>query len=352
MRTRYTTTMRYFHPFLQPSLAESAEGSPAPKLMPRLLIAGLIGLLSGLIAYWFRLREAPYVDAGDFSRALFTAKDILAGRSPYDHYTFSIWNVPYPLPAGFVALPFVGLPPAITAALFFGLSSALLAFGISRGGYARLLLFTTAPYVAAMSITQWSPLVTAAAFYWPLAFLVLVKPQIALPVVLTHWRWRNLLVIGAVGIASLIIMPTWPWEWIRNLGPFQSYVPLLVFPGSLLLLALLRYRSRNAWLLVLMAIMPQRAMYDTVALWLIPRTRRELMVTVAFSWVAFWLTQLMTDANRAIVLGIYLPMLVVVLRREPVPAALQRLTATWRLRVPQLANYTTSRGTDAHPDAE
>ena len=50
---------------------------------------------------------------------------------------------------------------------------------------------------------------------------------------------------------------------------YEHFIPLLVFPGPLLLLALLRYRDRDAWLLLLAALMPQRWFFDAFTLWLI-----------------------------------------------------------------------------------
>jgi hypothetical protein len=87
------------------------------------------------------------------------------------------------------------------------------------------------------------------------------------------------------------------------------------------LLALLRYRDRDAQLLLLTSLMPQRWFFDSFTLWLIPKSRREILVTVFFSWCAGiwrWYHQptSFTQVGRWIVLSTYLPMLAIVLLRK------------------------------------
>ncbi len=72
--------------------------------------------------------------AGDFGWAIHAAQRLLAGQNPYDTPLEQ-----YPLTAAFFALPFVALRPEVAGALFYGISSALLAFGLTRHGYHRLL---------------------------------------------------------------------------------------------------------------------------------------------------------------------------------------------------------------------
>jgi hypothetical protein len=56
--------------------------------------------------------------------------------------------------------------------------------------------------------------------------------------------------------------------------------------GPLVALTLLRYRERDARLLFLVAVVPQRWLYDPLILWLIPKSRREFVYTVGLSWLA------------------------------------------------------------------
>jgi hypothetical protein len=75
--------------------------------------------------------------------------------------------------------------------------------------------------------------------------------------------------------------------------------------------------------------MPQRWFFDSFALWLIPKSRRELLITAVLSWgtgLWRWFHQPanFTEVGRVAVIFLYLPMLAVVLFRsspEPTPAA-------------------------------
>jgi hypothetical protein len=120
---------------------------------------------------------------------------------------------------------------------------------------------------------------------------------------------------------SLAVLPRWPWLWLGQTHYYEHFIPLLVFPGPLLLLALFRRRDRDAWLLLLSAIMPQRWFFDSFTLWLIPKSRREILFPACFSWGAGiwrWYHQPanFTEVGRASVIFFYLPMLAVLLLRS------------------------------------
>lgn len=247
-------------------------------------IALCIGLLAALLC--LRARHMFYQGPGDFNWALDTARALLAGRDPYA-FTPSALQVPYPLPVALFGLPFIGLPGPWAGALFFGLASGLLAYGILRSGEAwRLLVFLTFPYLYALIFAQWSPLVAAAWFFPLLApLLVLVKPHIALPVALNRLTWRGALLAAGVLLGSLIIVPDWPWRWLGMLGDYESLIPALTLPwGPLLLLALLRWRDERARLVLGMGLLPLRGAYDLTALWLVPRSLRQMLALVVLSW--------------------------------------------------------------------
>jgi len=110
--------------------------------------------------------------------------------------------------------------------------------------------------------------------------------------------------------------------WMAQTSHYEHFIPLLVLPGPLLLLALWRYRERAAILLLLAACMPQRWFFDSFILWLIPKSRREIVWTVFLSWgCGIWrwyhAPHSFSDVGRWTVLSIYLPMLAVVLFRSP-----------------------------------
>jgi hypothetical protein len=280
----------------------------------RLLISAAIGVLSGGFC-WYLLVHLQQ-GAADFSWTLRSARYLLAGKNPYDTPLEQ-----YPLTAAFWGLPFVWMRAEVAAGTFYGLSSAVLAFGLSRYGYTRLLVFLAYPYWAGFLTAQWPPLITASAFFPLLLPVTLVKPQIGLPVALTHLTKQGVLACLALVALSLIVMPTWPLLWYRQMGNYQHFFPLLVLPGFLLVLALLRYRERDAWLLLLMACMPQRWFFDTLVLWLIPKTRREILAVSALSWGAgiwrwYHFPHSFTQVGRWTVLWIYMPMLAVLLLRN------------------------------------
>lgn len=280
----------------------------------RIRVAGAVGLASGVFC-WFLMKHL-HQDAADFRWAIHIAHRFLARKNPYDTPFEQ-----YPLTAGFFALPFVHLQPEVAAGLFYGLGSALLAFGLTRAGYRRLLVFFAYPYWAALLTVQWSPIIAASTFFPLLLPLTMAKPQLGIPVFLTSVTRRGLVACILVGALSLAVLPRWPWLWLAQTKHYEYFIPLLVLPGPLLLLALWRYRDRDAIFLLLMACMPQRWFFDSFVLWLIPKSRRELLWTAVFSWGAgllrwYHTPHNFTEVGRWTVLFIYLPMLVVVLSRS------------------------------------
>jgi hypothetical protein len=256
--------------------------------------------------------------AGDFSWAIHLAQRMLAHQNPYDTPAEQ-----YPLTAGLMAIPFLPFRPETAAAVFYGLSSALLAFGLTRGGFHRLLVFLAYPYWVGLLTVQWSTVIAASAFFPLLLPVTMAKPQVGLPVFLTHMTRRGFWACVAVGLLSLVVIPRWPRLWVGQMGYYQHFFAILVLPGPLILLALLRYRDRDARLLFLTSLMPQRWFFDAFVLWLIPKSRREIFATVVFSWCSGiwrWYHQPIgyVQVGRWIVLSIYLPMLAIVLMRKRV----------------------------------
>lgn len=279
------------------------------------MLAGLLGVLWG--GFCLSLLRASGIGAADFSHALGMARDILAGRNPYTHPPGPYW-VPYPLPAAFPALPLARLPNALAGAVFVAVSAGVLSWGILRGGERwRLGMLFSWPFVYAVIFAQWSPLLCAIWFFPALSPLVLCKPNIALPLVLTTKpRWSAVATTVAVLAVSLAIRPGWPWQWLSQTGQYQGLKPpLLVLPfGPLILASLLCWRDRRAWLILSLAIMPQRVFYDQLALLLVARNQRQLFPLVGLSWVSFlvlWLSpgmaQMPGGCQLWVVVGHYLP---------------------------------------------
>jgi hypothetical protein len=281
----------------------------------RITISGFIGLATGTFC-WFLIKHL-HQNAGDFTWALHLAQRLVAHQNPYDTPLEQ-----YPLPAAFVALPFLRLRPEIAAGIFYGLSSSLLAFGLTRKNYGRLRIFLAYPYWAGLITAQWCTIIAASAFFPIFLPATMMKPQVGLPVFLTRMTRRGVLACVLLAALSLIVLPQWPRLWLGQTRYYQHFIPLIVFPGPLLLLALLRYRDRDAWLLLLAALMPQRWFFDSFTLWLIPKTRREILPTVLLSWGAgiyrwYHIPANFTEVGRIAVIFLYLPMLAVVLLRGP-----------------------------------
>jgi hypothetical protein len=291
----------------------------AEPVRQRILISLAIGLGSGMFC-WFLLAHF-HQGAADFGWAIAAARDLLAHRDPY-----ATPMQLYPLTCALFGLPFVWMPPEVAGGVFYGVSSALMAFGLSRHGYHRLLVFMAYPYWAGFLVAQWPPLILASAFFPFLLPATMAKPQLGLPVFLTNLSKRGVIACILIFLVSLALAPRWPWLWVGHFHSYARFIPLFVLPGPLLLLALWRYRDRDVHLLLLMSLMPQRWFYDMLILWLIPKSRREIVWTSFVSWGAglwrwYYIPHSFTEVGRVAVLTMYLPMLVVVLlrRKEALP---------------------------------
>jgi hypothetical protein len=263
----------------------------------RVFVSLALGGWGAFITY-FSLIVAPNHLAKDFSWPWRAARILLDGHNPYDAiqatgpYPFNV-GLFYPLPAAVAALPFAPLPPAIAGMLFFGLSSALLAFGLSRtpDDLAKLPLFFSAPFCMAAVLAQWAPLMTAAAVLPALQFLAITKPNIGL----ACWTYRPT-VRGAVAAAlfagaTLLLVPSWPLDWREALQAAPRYKGPLFrgATGLILLLAVLKWRRPEGRLFLAMAAVPQLSLfYDQLPLWLIPKTVWRSALVSAASWIAWW----------------------------------------------------------------
>lgn len=288
------------------------------EMRTRIVVAALVGLASGTFC-WFLLQHT-HRNAADFNWALWGAQDLLAHRNPY-HRPMQL----YPLPSALFALPLVSLRPSVAGGVFYGISSALLAFGITRHGYHRLLIFLAYPYWGALFEAQWPTLILAGAFLPLLLPAALAKPQLGIPILLTTATRRGLFCCVIVIALTFFLMPGWPRQWLAQIGQYSHFYPFLIFPGPLLALALLRFRHRDARLLFISSIMPQRWFYDAFLLWFIPKSRREIVWTSFISWAAgiwrwYHMPTSFTQVGRVAVLCFYLPMLAVLLLRPASPA--------------------------------
>jgi hypothetical protein len=167
-------------------------------------------------------------------------------------------------------------------------------------------------------------------------------------------------VIGGVLLllASVALAPGWPAEWLHAIRGASHFRPLLALPGgAVVLLALLRWRRPEARLLAVMACVPLTThFYEALPALLVVRRPAEGIALVISSWIGF-LAVLSSSSPRAgfepwvlangygILLSVYLPALVIVLRRPnegDLPAWAERLAWTVGRRLHAIRGGTSS----------
>lgn len=327
--------------------AARAAGTPAWHVRAAVAIAA-----GALFAIWSHHDLVVSQAVGeDFTWPWRAARAVLQGMDPYavirptGPFPYDAY-FKYPLPAALVAIPFAPLSGEFAAALFVGVSVALLCWALTRDGFARLPILLSGCLLSAVKSAQWSPLLAAALLLSPWSVgLGVVKPNLGAAMLAARPSLRAVAVGGALLVVSSIVQPTWPAEWLHVLrsglethyrAPVAGGRGLLV-AGPLLVVGLLRWRRPEARMLVALACVPQvPTFYDQLFLLLIARTFRESAVTSLLSAgaYAYLFTQPHLTHDRSatwILLAVYAPALFLVLRRPnegAVPAWAER-AAQW-----------------------
>jgi hypothetical protein len=286
--------------------------------------------------------------ADDFTWHWLGARALIEGKDPYvvvqagGQYDLIAPYI-YPLTTAILIVPFaLFLSPIIAAAVFVGLSTTLLAWGLTRDGYQRLPLFLSIPFLWAAGSGQFSPILAASALIPALGWLAPIKPQLGLATL--AYRPSRAALAGSVAFVGVAFMvnPNWITEWRESLTrrvPGIYWMPVTVFGGPLLLLAISRWRRPEGRLLLILSLAPQLFLfYDQLLLWLIPRTLRESVLLSAMSVVALFLgnqrlsvnpvTMVVSSYAPIIIALLYLPCLIMLLRRPnegEVPRWVERL---------------------------
>ena len=291
---------------------------------------GAIAVVAGLLmaALTYRAYGLAPPMASDFDFVWLGLRAFLHGENPYRAVADAHVRGPlyYPLPA-LVALAPLGLVSAgIARIVFAGVGYAALAYAAAgRPGGLFVSLFSASAIIGGVG-GQWSPLLTAGAAVPWLSALWICKPGIGLALWCAYPR-RETVIGGLVLLAvSLIVMPTWPREWLGVLGSPVHAPPLLRPGGFLLLAALLRWRRPEARLLAALCCAPHvTTLYETLPLFLIPANRFQAYLLLALSYVAAvaqaWLMptgdllQQVVGRWPALLVCLYLPALVMVLLR-------------------------------------
>jgi hypothetical protein len=329
---------------------------PTPTIRPRDRVIAALALGAAAV-YLHVATHLAHVDS-DLAPIWWSARALLEGMNPYVVVGpgGSLYHWPYvqlyPLPAILLLTPFTPLETGPASMLFIGISGACLAYAVARDGYARFPIFLSAGFIWAVNRAQWSPLLTAATLIPALGFLLVVKPTIGLALFL--YRPTLIAAVGAIVLllASLAVWPGWPAAWYPLLVPHapNMIAPISVLGGPLLLLALLRWRRAEARLLLALALIPQTPLpYETVVLFLVTTTLAEASILAALTWVFSELLvaavrpDMPTPEKRALamrlmVLTVYLPTLVMLLRKpnegdtpELIRAVRERLSRLRRL---------------------
>lgn len=307
-------------------------------------LAIIVGLACA-IGVWLVIQRMPVTAFKDFTYPWRAARALLAGQDPYvviqptGHYPFEA-RFPYPLTAALVATPVAWLAGPIAAALFFGLSSGALAWGLLRdGGVWRLWTLASVPFAMAMSVVQWSPLLVAGALLPAFGWAFACKPTVGLALFAARPSWQAVVGGVALTVASLVILPAWPREWLAVTATVRGHGALVMHPfGWLPLLALVRWRDGDARLVAALACVPQNPFfYDQLPLLLVARSGRSAATLAALSWIAYVATKATcADPNYCgdesapwVLWLLYVPATALVLARGDWSGTRARI-ATWR----------------------
>jgi hypothetical protein len=294
----------------------------------------LVGVAAALIC-WLVFHFSP--DTGsDLAQNLVGARALLAGQNPYQvagRGEGFVYPLLYPLPALLVIAPLAVLPLDLGRVLFAALSAAVFTMAAMRYGRGLPQALLSACFLKAVVQGQFSPLLVAAVSLPLLGAVWPAKPAVAFAVAAGHGSRRAVTGAAVMLLLSLLVRPTWLIEWVSSLREYNIAVAPIQQPGGFLLLgALWRWRRPEARVLAALACAPHTiAFYDELPLFLIPRTKWEGYALATLSLVAAFLTGWLfpryigtplevnlADRWPVMFACLYLPALVMVLRREPV----------------------------------
>lgn len=302
----------------------------------RALAALSVGSLAGAFAALMAMRPDA---VPDLLYPLTAARLFLQGTDPYVAMSGVAGAAPphdapffYPFTTVLALLPLAWLPVPVACGLFIGVSSAVVAWGVSREGLWRLHLFASAPFVVAATLSQFSPLLLLVALFPAAGFLSALKPNLGVAL-LAAWPSRRAFAgLAAFGLLSMLLLPSWPVEWLEIVRHDASTARIHVAPafewrwgGPLLLLSLAFLRAPAGRLLAVMSLLPQALFfYDQLLLWRLPRTRKESLWLTASSQLAMILWFLLREPGDSVVrsaapyviLLVYLPALLILWKQR------------------------------------
>ncbi len=313
----------------------------------RVGVGVIVGVLCGVAS--FAATRLPGFNGQDFAVWWLAGKAALAGHNPYTTIVDPLGRPGffYPFPAAIAAIPLTVLPLAVAGPVFLGLSAAVLAFAITRTAWWPLIMFLSGSMLSSVIAAQAAPLLTAAMLVPPLLWLGALKPNIGLVMLAYRPSWPSAAVMLGIAIACLAIRPTWPSEWLATVGQSPFHFAPWRFPGGILmLLALVRWRRPEARMLAMLCLVPSAPIaYEALPLFLIPKTKREMLALALLSVAMVAVTKdyseqqetaaYLARARPAIIWLLYIPALVMLLRRPnvgAVPAWIDRASLRLRAR--------------------
>jgi hypothetical protein len=273
----------------------------------------------------------------DFGMLWFAARALGRGVDPYPligpgrAFDYA-WPLIYPVPAVVAVMPLAFFDEATAATVFVAVSSGLLAFGLTRDGWYRLPLFISEAFLSSARLGQWSILLTAGLFLPCLAVFAIAKPQSSIPVIAGSTSRRTLYFALAGGLVLMLtgtlMQPHWMMEWIAGVRNARHMEPPITrLAGFLVLLLLLRWRRPESWLVLTLACLPQSwGWYGTLPLFTVPSTFAQSVFLAATAVIGGNIAAMMMPSNPSpdefyywagsvVVLTIYLPVVVLILRR-------------------------------------
>jgi len=319
-----------------PDGAATPGVTPAPVAVRiRIAIAAIAGAVAVLLVLF---HEHSYPLAFDIDqsfagmRALGAHQDPYAVIGPTGPAFLWPWKLFYPVPGLLVSAPVAWLPATLGRSIVLGGSSAWLAYRLSETDPWRLVTLMSGPFISAMLIGCWEPTMLAAAMTPGAAIFYLVKPNegLAFAIGESHIRrpvvWVGFAAAAALLIASIIVWPEWIGHWRAALKTGEHFTAPIFHPGGVLVLAaLVKWRRPEARMLATLACVPQTMWpYASLPLFLVPRTRTEFLGLAALSYISLAVLHIYKQApwadeaqhiGTAITLSLYLPCLIMVLRR-------------------------------------
>lgn len=268
----------------------------APPFRARLAFAITVGVLAA--AYVLALAHFNTDFVSDFDQIWAGARFLLDGEDPYRKVGLRgafLWKWPlyYPVPALLVVSPLASLSVVWARAVFVGLGTGLLAFGITRDGWHRWPIFICIPFLISVELAQWAPLYTAAFFLPWVGVFAIAKPNVGLALAAAARTNRALAwIIGGSLVlvaASFIVSPGWIPDWLERVRSAQHFRAPVTRPlGFLLLLALLKWRRNDARFLLVFSCVPTApSLYDPLMLFIVCESYKESLALTASTGVLF-----------------------------------------------------------------